>query len=1101
MSTSSTNRMRLLAAASAVTLAAGAIAVSPARSAVPPATPGAAWGTGTLTDANLHSLVSQMTLAEEFGMVHGGSDTTCSTSVIGCVGQAGTVVGVPRLGVPPTRLTDGPAGVRLSHVETAMPAPVGLTASFDRNAAQLFGRVVGDEGLATNQDVWLGPMTNAVSFITAGRNFETLGEDPYLAGELLGPEVKGVQGEGMIATLKHWIENDFENNRGSASVKIDDQTLHETELQAFEQGIKAGAGSVMCSYNRINDVYGCGNSRTLQEVLKNELGFKGYVMSDWGGTHRVTDLMHGLDLEMPSGSNFTTAALTAAVTSGTPALAATNDFPAQPAYSADQWKAALDDAVYRQLWAMNKASLLEGTSFGTHYTDGTPYVKARPDLSSLKSSSAAAAQSIAEESATLLKNDGKTLPLSSDDLSGAGTVVMGPTAIAPYTGGGGSGHVTPYDGAQAPYDALSAKAASGSKLSYVPGYDLDGTLVPSSALLAPNPAENYANWTLNAGDAAFAGQHGLLRQQTTTAAVASGAQPVAQSGGAADQLDPTVDATLPANTGWRWTGTLTAPSAGAWQLKIFVSGQASSTLFVDGLTTTQRRVNIGAFPNGVSSSYPGLSQTQKSHDPSAEGLQQAAYSVTLTSGQVLHLDLRAIMGATTGGRVQFRWVSPDQQAASIASAVSAAQAAKKAVIFAYDEGTEGSDRGGSNQGTGITLPGYQDQLIAAVAAAQPNTVVVLNTGDPVLMPWASSVKSILEMWYPGQMGGPATADILLGNTNPSGKLPETFPADATHFPTYSATCDNSFTSGNCSLYPGAPMPGFVSGNHSYPQVNQLDSTLGNGIYQGYRWYDKNNVTPGFAFGHGLSYTTFAFSNLAATPNSDGTMSVAFDVKNTGTTAGDEVPQVYVSAGPAVAGVQQSVKSLRGFDRITLAAGETKHETITLARRSFEYWNTGAQAWTMDTGQRTIMVGDASDNLPLSTTSTPIAAATSTTGGVGGSVPATLSLSLGTPAAFGAFTPGVAKDYSATTTATVISTAGDATLSVADPSSVATGHLVNGTFSLPSALGGLGVVKTWSAPTSNEAVPVTFTQHIGATDALRTGAYSKTLTFTLSTTNP
>ena len=117
------------------------------------------------------------------------------------------------------------------------------------------------------------------------------------------------------------------------------------------------------------------------------------------------------------------------------------------------------------------------------------------------------------------------------------------------------------------------------------------------------------------------------------------------------------------------------------------------------------------------------------------------------------------------------------------------------------------------------------------------------------------------------------------------------------------------------------------------------------------------------------------------------------------------------------------------------------------------------------------------------------------------MPATLSLTLGTPAAFGAFTPGVAKDYSATQAANVISTAGDATLSVADPSSTATGHLVNGTFSLPSALGGLGVVKTWSAPVSNDPVSIVFTQHISANDALRTGAYSKTLTFTLSTTTP
>jgi beta-glucosidase len=1053
----------------------------------------AGWGTGTLTPQNLRDLISQMSATEEIGMVHGEGDppnsaaaqADCAASAVGCVGEAGWVPGVKRLGIPPLRLTDGPAGIRLAHVETAMSAPVGLTASFDRTAASQYGATVGDAGRATNQDVWLAPMTNAVNYVTGGRNFETLGEDPFLAGQLLAPEVQGVQGEGMVAMIKHFIENDFENGRTSTSVKIDDQTLHETELQEFESGVNAGAGAVMCSYNRVNDVYGCANSHTLQDILKGQLGFTGFVTSDWGATHHQTDLMHGLDMEQPGSaagtSNFSTAGLTAALQNGTAAVPATNDFPAEPAFTAAQWKAQLDDAVFRILTEMNNIGLLEGTQFGTHHTDGTPYIPPRPDLDALKPASFAAAQSIAEKSATLLKNDGAELPLSRGD----NAVVMGPTAIAPYIDGGGSSHVTPYDPAQGPYDALLAK---GAHVSYVPGYDLDGVLTPSSALLAPDPAEGYPNWTLNAGDAAFAGQHGLLRQQITTAAVASGAQPVTQAGGAADQLDSTVDATLPASTGWRWSGTLTAPAAGAWQLKVFVSGQANSQLFVDGLATAQRRVNIGAYPAAPGSSYAGLSQTAKSHDPGAETLQQATYSVTLTAGQKLHLDLRAVMGAN-GGRVRLQWVPPDDQAASIASAVSAARAAGKAVIFAYDEGTEGTDRGGSNQAAGMTLPGYQDALISAVAAAQPNTIVVLNTGDPVLMPWASSVKAILEMWYPGQMGGPATANVLLGTTDPGGKLPETFPSDATHFPTYDPGCTDTSATGNCPLYPGVEQPGFLSGLHGYRQTTELDAGSGNGIFQGYRWYDEHGVTPGFAFGHGLSYTTFAFSGLSVTPHDDGTVDVGFDVKNTGSVAGDEVPQVYVSSGPALAGVQQAVKSLRGFTRVSLAAGETKHVAMTLARRSFEYWNSGAQAWTVNPGPRTIWVGDASDHLLLgSTTPAPV--------GVGGTVPATLSLTLGPPASFGAFTAGVDHTYSAATTANVISTAGDARLDVSDP-----GHLTNGAFSLPDPLQVLGVPRTWSAPVSNDAFSIGFSQHIGANDALRTGTYAKTLTFTLSTTTP
>src|SRR5437763_1715919 len=339
-----------------------------------------AWAVGTLTDAQLHSLVAQMTVDEEAGMVHGSTDSTCASLPVGCVGEAGWIPGVARLGIPPLRMTDGPGGVRLGHVETAWPAPVALAATFDRKAANVYGSTVGNAGRATGQDVWLGPMINQVNYVTGGRDFETLGEDPYLDGELGAQEVVGVQNTGLIAELKHFIENDFENARTSASVAIDDQTLHETELQACRAGIAAGAGSVMCSYNRINAVYGCANPATLQSILRGELGFTGFVQSDWGAVHRLSDLYYGNDIEQPSARNFTTAALESAVMNGTPAVAATADFPAVPAISAAAWKAALDGAVFNILSTMNKAGLLEGTQYGTHYNDGTPYVPQRPDL-------------------------------------------------------------------------------------------------------------------------------------------------------------------------------------------------------------------------------------------------------------------------------------------------------------------------------------------------------------------------------------------------------------------------------------------------------------------------------------------------------------------------------------------------------------------------------------------------------------------------------------------------------------------------------------------------------------------------------------------------
>jgi beta-glucosidase len=947
-------------ASSALLLVSAPILVPHLRAAAAPASnhPGSGWGHGTLTDSEIVTLVSEMTLAEKTGMVHGSADTTCATTLPeGCVGQAGWIPGVPRLGVPPLRMTDGPAGVRLGHVETALPAPAGLAASFDTGDALAYGRTMGAAARATGQDVWLGPMINAVNFPTGGRNFETLGEDPYLAGSLGAQEVRGAQGEGLIAELKHYIENDFENGRGSTSVVIDDQTLHETELLAFQAGIKAGAGSVMCSYNRINDVYGCGNDSTLLSVLRQQLAFTGFVQSDWGAVHKMTDLVNGTDIEQPSARNFTDAALADAVANGTPAVAATADFPAYPAISAAQWQQSLDTALFHILSTMNQAGLLEGTRFGSHFS-GTPapWIPPRPSLSSLKAGDAATARSLAEDSAVLLKNSRQVLPLSRDDR----IVVMGPSAVASYYGGGGSAHVIPYDGSASPYQALSGNAR---RLSYVPGYDLDGVVIPSPALAAPDPAEGYPNWTLTDADAAFAGKPGLLRQQITTAAVPSGSQPVLVPG--ADQLDATVDASgLPPGTAWRWSGTLTAPVASSgWQLKVFVQNQASSQLFADGLSTASRLINVNAYPAAPASSYASLGESARSHDPAGPALQQATYSVPTAAGQKLHLDLRLVVGAQPA-RIQLRWVPPDNAATSIAAAVTAAKTAQKVVLFGYDEGTEGADRGGSDQAAGLLLPGYQNDLIAAVAAANPNTVVVLNTGDPVLMPWASSVAGIVEMWYPGQEGGNATADVLYGKVDPGGKLPVTFPAAAGQTPMYDPACTDTSATGNCPKYPGVVRPSvFVAG--ATASYRTLTGMADNGIYQGYRWYDKQGVTPLYPFGYGLSYTSFGYSGLRVAHSPDGGLDVSFTVRNTGSRAGSEAPQVYL--GPSAelpAAVQQAVRKLVGFDRIELLPGRSASVSVHVTREQLSSWSAVAARWLVGTGSRVVTVGGSSRDARL-----------------------------------------------------------------------------------------------------------------------------------------
>jgi beta-glucosidase len=470
---------------------------------------------GTLSEANLRQLVTDMTLAQKVASVHGQAESndpqfgcgntgqsnafpvinpgaTGAALIAGCLGQAGINNGIKSLGIPPLRQTDGPAGIRLSHEETGLPAPIGLTATFNRSAAHNYGVVMGREGRATNQDVLHAPMINQVAFVTAGRNFETLGEDPFLAGQLVADETLGVQSQGLIVTLKHMAMNDFENSRTNTAVKLDEQMLHELELQAFDEGIEKGhAGAIMCSYSRTSqsdtglDTYSCGNNALLNTIARGQFGFTGWVLTDFGAVHRLSDLVGGVDSAMPNGNNaglrdepdpgnlsdpplnanvFANGAgfpggapgsgktLTQAVLNGTNAIPSNGNYPPIPAISGAQWRVALDNAVFHILTTLNRARLLEGSPYGSQSggctaaaANCTPVVPPRPDLQTLVQPDFAIARRIAEQGATLLKNDDHALPLQRSDFARTGVLVMGPTATATYVGGGGSAHVTPFE--------------------------------------------------------------------------------------------------------------------------------------------------------------------------------------------------------------------------------------------------------------------------------------------------------------------------------------------------------------------------------------------------------------------------------------------------------------------------------------------------------------------------------------------------------------------------------------------------------------------------------------------------------------------------------
>lgn len=354
---------------SALRLLGGAIAVAAAATtgSAPLAHAESRSGAGP----RVEGLIGKLTLDEKISLLHGATDPAS-------LGQAGYVPGVPRLGIPPLRLADGPAGVRVARHATALPAPVLLASAFDPSLARRYGQVIGREGRALGQDVLLSPMVNLIRTPYAGRNFETFSEDPLLSGDLVAAEIRGIQGEGLIATVKHFALNNQEKDRMSVDVRVDEQTMHEVELRGFEAAIGARSGAVMGAYNKVNGTFACENKALLTDVLRDRWGFEGWVMTDWFAAHSTAAaITAGLDMEMPDGTYFGDALKKAVQNDGVS-------------------ETYVDRAVRRVLAVMDRFGLLDGS------------VPPRPDRD--PEAGAAVALEVAKAGATLLRNERRTLP-------------------------------------------------------------------------------------------------------------------------------------------------------------------------------------------------------------------------------------------------------------------------------------------------------------------------------------------------------------------------------------------------------------------------------------------------------------------------------------------------------------------------------------------------------------------------------------------------------------------------------------------------------------------------------------------------------------------
>ena len=700
--------------------------------------------------------LNRMTLEEKVKMIHAQSKFSSA--------------GVPRLGIPEVWATDGPHGIRpevlwdewdqagwTNDSCIAYPALTCLAATWNPEMSHLYGKGIGEEARYRKKDILLGPGVNIYRTPLNGRNFEYMGEDPYLSATMVVPYIKGVQENGVAACVKHYALNNQEFNRHTTNVQLSDRALYEIYLPAFKAAVQeGGTWSIMGSYNLYQGQHACHNKRLLKDILRDEWGFDGVVVSDWGGVHNTEQAIYnGMDLEFGSWTN--------GLSAGT-RNAYDNYYLAFPYLKLiKEGKVGtkeLDEKVSNVLRLIFRTSMDPHKPFGSL---GSP-------------EHGQAGREIAEEGIVLLQNNGNVLPI---DLNKAKKIaVIGENAIKMMTVGGGSSSLkVKYE--ISPLDGLKSRVGSKAEVVYARGYVGDPTGEYNGVKTGQDLKDNRSE----------------------------------------DEL-----------------------LAEALQ----VAKDADYVVFFGGLNKSN------------------------------------------------HQDC------------------------------------------------EDSDR------ASLGLPYAQDRVISELAKVNKNLIVVNISGNAVAMPWVNEVPAIVQGWFLGSEAGTALASVLVGDANPSGKLPFTFPAKLEDVGAH-----------KLGEYPGNKEE-LAQSKHRGDTINEI---YREDIFVGYRWADKEKIKPLFPFGHGLSYTTFAYGKPSAdkkTMTADDTISFTVNVKNTGTREGQEVVQLYISDKKS--SLPRPVKELKGFQKVKLAPGEEKAVTLTIDKKALSFFDDAKHEWVAEPGKFEAIIGSSSRDI-------------------------------------------------------------------------------------------------------------------------------------------
>ena len=757
---------------------------------------------------------------------------------------------VPEAGLPRLKMTDGPVGTRNDGPTTAYPAGFTLAATWDPALARRFGTAIGRDGRARSDHFWLGPGVNPARIPQNGRNFEYLGEDPFLIGRMATEAVLGAQEQGVCAVVKHLAGNEHENDRNNDDSVIDERTLREIYLKPFETVVREGkVGAVMTSYNLLNGVHASESAYLMKEVLHRDWGFDGLTMSDWGGVHSALGpFLNGLDLEMPDPRYMNRANLLPGLRDGTLPVS------------------ALDDKVRRIL----RVALRFGWETRPQKDESIPLDDPQ---------SAATAIEIAREGMVLLKNSNAVLPLN-----GRKILVVGPNADPAATGGGGSAYTTPFR-AVSVLEAMRKGAPAGTTVDYTPG------------TISPENAAATTEWTTPEGLPGIKAEYFRGTELAGT--------PVAT------RVEPRLDHRwrrgdrLPEGLARnefsvRWTGRYVPAETG--ELSFVATADDGVRVWLDGKMVIDQWRDQG----DATFSAPIQATAGKAVDVRVEYYQHDGEST-----------LR--VGVTSGMQATLERELPADRVRG-ADAIVACVGWNGTTRY---EG-EGADRP-------FALPEEQVAMLRRLVALNKRVVVVLNAGASVATEgWLDGAAGFVHAGYPGGEGNLALADILYGKASPSGKLPTTFPAklEGTYY---------------ADAYP--------------PKDHKV--VYREGIFMGYRWFDRNDVAPLYPFGYGLSYSTFKLGKAKATGGER--TSVTLNVTNTGRVKAAEVVQLY--AEPPQGAVDRAPRELRAFARVELAPHETKSVTMSFANRDLARWDVEKHDWTIDRGVYRLRIGTSSRDLP------------------------------------------------------------------------------------------------------------------------------------------